>query len=95
MAEAVPKIVVGPFVDEFLKQCSKEEQIELYRRFFSLLVDPVADNTNKFDADYFPFTGRGVLELVDDVYLITYHVDDERSVHILRVFRRKDLPTPP
>lgn len=87
-----PGLNIGPFADQFLQDASEEEKEVLWRIFFSLLLEPEPDNIRKFEADYYPYTGRGVREYKDDSFLIPYREDDIHSVHILRIFRIRDLP---
>ena len=85
-------IVIGPFVDAFLAECDPTEEDQLWRIFYDLALDPTIDGTRKFEADYFPYTGKGVRIFVDDTYLAYYSVDEPGVVHILTVYRVKELP---
>ena len=94
MEQEAPELIIGPLADQFLSKCATEEQQALTIIFFSLLLDPSPDNINKFEADYFPYTGTGVIEYLDEDWYVSYIGMTGNPVHILRIFRRKDLPRP-
>lgn len=94
-SNGVPELVLGPFAKDFFDLVEGDEKIGLIVVLFSLLLDPIVDNAFKFDADYYPYTGRGVREFFDQSWYLTYVVAPNESVHILLILRRDDLLLPP
>ena len=95
MDDETPELVLGPYAQRFLTDCTSEERSELLIILYSLLLDPAPDNVNKFDADYYPYTGKGVREYLDDTWYLSYVVEISGSVHALTIYRRKELPLDP
>ena len=87
-------LIIGPRADQLLSSCSPEEKFALRIILFGLLLDPGPDGINKFEADYFPYTGQGVVEFVDATWYVAYTVEGDRSVYVLTIRRRAHLQPP-
>ena len=56
---------------------------------FSILADPNVDGRHKFD-EVFPYR-PGTRALMDDSWYVVYSVDENGSVTVHRMFRRKQI----
>lgn len=90
--EHAPELVIGPYAQAAIDNASDDEQIEIYRRIFSLLRDPSVDYRYKSDLPFFPYSGMGVRQMRDAEYLITYREAPNGDVHVLTVHKISELP---
>lgn len=96
MDDEASELILSSRADSFLSNsCTSEERFHLLIVLFSLLLDPSPDNVNKFEADYYPYTGRGVREYLDEDWYLAYVAKSTGPVNILIIRRRRDLPLKP
>lgn len=62
-----------------------DDQIEVLMILGNLLYDPSVDHQHKLELDYFPFTGSGLRQYLDDKYMIAYFPSRSGSIEVVRI----------
>jgi len=91
--DTAPELIIGPHAQTVLDLSFGHDIVEIWTRLFSLLSDPGVDGAAKTDLAFFPYgPEKGVRQLMDEDYVITYRESPNGDIHVLTIHRVADLP---